>query len=261
MVKRIEEIKIEEKKAVTEKFRGELFEKSLELTKDASPEKYKEFYDLWIKSYGKAFDDLLTLPFRQNIKDIFENLTGTQDVYSEAIPQIIKQWNDSFSLFYSPLIGSILKLSAKSAEISRGNANPEVYTEFYTLWLDIYQETYGKSFGIQSENISKEVFVSFVRSVNINLNLNKSWIAILEKLSDRAKELSKQTAHPEVYTQFYNIWAKSYGKAIDNFFENTPTISPFKEILEPVKNAARIYADTFTSISGVKSHPSPVGAV
>jgi len=30
-----------------------------------------------------------------------------------------------------------------------------------------------------------------------------------------------------------------YGKAFDNFFENTPTFSPFKEIMEPVKNAAR----------------------
>jgi len=69
-------------------------------------------------------------------------------------------------------------------------------------------------------------------------------------LSYRTRELSKQTTDPEAYTEFYNLWAKSYGKAIDNFFENTPTISPFKEILEPIKNAAKIYADTFTSISG-----------
>ncbi|MCE8424679.1 MAG: hypothetical protein J5U17_02750 [Candidatus Methanoperedens sp.] len=27
-----------------------------------------------IKSYGKVFDELLTLPFRQNIKDLFENI-------------------------------------------------------------------------------------------------------------------------------------------------------------------------------------------
>jgi len=171
-----------------------------------------------------------------------------------------KQWKDSYARLYSPLIDSILKLSAKSAEISPGHANPEAYKEFYTLWLNIYQETYAKSFDIQSEKNSKEIFESFVQSVNINLNLNRSWIATLEKLTHRAKELSKQTADPEAYTEFYNLWAKSYGKAIDTFFENTPTISPFKEILEPVKITAKIYADAFISTSEVKSHPSPVSA-
>jgi len=228
---------------------------------EPDPVKYKEVYDLWIKSYGKVFDELLTLPFRQNIKDLFENLTGTPDVYSDTIEQISKQWKASYAKLYSPWIGSILKLSAKSEDISRGNANPEVYKEFYTLWLDTYQETYAKSFGIQSDHISKEIFESFVQSVNINLNLNRSWIVTLEKLSYRARDLSKQTSDPEAYTEFYNLWAKTYGKAIDNFFENTPTISPFKEIMEPVKNAAKIYTDTFTSISGVKSHPIPVSAV
>jgi hypothetical protein len=54
-----------------------------------------------------------------------------------------------------------------------------------------------------------------------------------------------------------------YGKAFDNFFDNTPAFSPFKEIMEPVKNAAKIYTDTFTSISNVwmKSYTSPTGAV
>ena len=46
-----------------------------------------------------------------------------------------------------------------------------------------------------------------------------------------------------------------YGKAFDNFFENTPTFSPFKEIMEPVKNAAKIYTDTFNSMSRIWAKP------
>src|SRR5665811_1419272 len=170
---------------------------------EPDPAKYKEVYDLWIKSYGKVFDELLTLPFRQNIKDIFENLTGTPDVYSDTIERISKQWKDSYTRLYSPWIGSILKLSSKSAEISQGNTNPQAYKEFYILWRNTYQETYGKLFDIQSENTSKKVFESFVQSVNINLNLARSWIATLEKLSYRARELSKQTTDPEAYTEYY----------------------------------------------------------
>jgi len=158
---------------------------------EPNSEKYTEVYDMWMKSYGKIFNELLTLPFRQNIKEIFENFTGTPDIYSESVEQISKLWNDSYTKLYSPWIESMMKLSAKSAELSRGDARPEAYKEFY------------------------------------------------------------------------NLWAKTYEKAFDNFFENTPTTSPFKEILEPIKNAGKIYTETFTSISSawMKSYPSPTNAV
>ncbi|WP_218837890.1 hypothetical protein, partial [Candidatus Methanoperedens nitratireducens] len=196
-----------------------------------------------------------TLPLRQNMKDIFENITGTPDIYSEAFEQISKLWKDSYTKLYVPYTNSLLKLSMKSAEISRGNANPEAYKEFYTLWMNTYQETYGRLFDTQSMRPSKEVLEYFVQSENVNLNLYKSWIATLGKLSQKAEELSKQRPDPEAHKELYNLWAKMYGKAFDNFFENTPTFSPFKEIMEPVRNAAKIYADTFTGMSRIWAKP------
>jgi hypothetical protein len=230
---------------------------------EPDPAKYKEVYEKWINSYGKMLDELLTLPLRQNMKEIFENITGVPDFYSETFEQISKLWKDSYAKLYVPYIDSMMKLSTKSAEISRGNVSPEVYKEFYTLWLDAYQETYGRLFDIQSMRPSKEILEYFEHNANGNLNLYKSWTATLEKLSQKSKELSKQTADPEVYKEFYNLWTKTYDKAFDNFFGNMPTATPFREILEPVKNAAKIYADTFTSISNdwVKSYPSSINAV
>ncbi len=222
---------------------------------EPDPAKYKEAYDMWIKSYGKMLDELLTLPLRQNMKEIFENITGAPDIYSETFEQISKLWKDSYAKLYVPYIDSMLKLSAKSAEISRGNASPEAYKEFYTLWMETYQKTYGRLFDIQSMRPSKEVLEYFMQSANLNQNLYKSWIATLEKLSQKARELSKETADPEANKEFYNLWVKTYEKAFDNFFENTPAVSPFKEILEPVKNAARIYADTFTGMSRIWGKP------
>ena len=168
--------------------------------------KYTEAYNMWIKSNGKMLNMLHTLPLRQNMKEIFENITGTPDIYSEAFEQISKIWIDSYTKLYVPYIDSMLKISAKSADISRGNASPEAYMEFYTLWMNTYQET------------------------------NK---------------------------EFCNLWEKMYGKAFDNFFKNTPAFSPFKEIMEPVKNAAKIYTDTFTSMSNiwVKSYNTSKEAV
>lgn len=221
---------------------------------EPDPVKYKGVYDLWIKSYGKIFDDLLSLPFRENIKEIFEKSTGTPEIYSESFIQISKLWKDSYTRLNGHWIGSIQKLYEKSAEISKGGASPEDYKEFYALWLNIYQETYGKLFDIQFARPSKEIFESFAQSTNIYLNLYKSWIATLEKLSWKAKELSKQNPEPETYEQYYNLWTKTYEKSFDIFFENTPTIGPFKDIMEPARNAAKIYADTFTR-GLAKSYP------
>ncbi len=230
---------------------------------EADPAKYKEVYDMWIKSYGKMLNELLTLPFRQNMKEIFENITGTPDIYSEAFEQMSKIWKDSYAKLYVPYTDSMLKLSMKSAEISRGNASPEAFKEFHTLWMNTYQELYGRLFDTQSMRPSKEILEYFERSGNVNLNLYKSWTAALGKLSQKAEELSKQGADSEAYKELYNLWAKMYGKAFDNFFENTPTFSPFKEIMEPVKNAAKIYTDTFSSMSDiwVKSYHTSKDAV
>ncbi len=225
------------------------------LQSKADPAKYKEVYDMWINSYGKMLNELLTLPLQKNMKEIFENITGTPDIYSEAFEQISKIWTDSYAKLYVPYADSLLKLSMKSAEISRGNASPEAYKEFHTLWMNTYQETYGRLFDTKSMRSSKEVLKQFEQSANVNQNLFKSWIATLEKMSQKAEELSQHGAKSEAYKELYNLWGKMYGKAFDNFFENTPTFSPFKEIMEPVKNAARIYSDTFTSISNVWVKP------
>src|SRR3990172_12142913 len=117
---------------------------------EQDPAKYKEVYDQWIKSYGKIFDELLELPARENIKEAFENYTGVPDFYSETFIRISKLWKNSYAKLYEPWTASISKLSEKAAEISKEGASPEAYKEFYTLWLDTYQETYGKLFDFRS---------------------------------------------------------------------------------------------------------------
>jgi hypothetical protein len=110
---------------------------------------------------------------------------------------------------------------------------------------------------------SKEVLEQFERSSNVNQKFYKSWIEILGQMSQKALGLSKQGTDPQACKELYNLWGKMYGKAFDNFFDNTPSFSPFKEIMEPVKKAAKIYADTFTSMSNicVKPYHTSQGAV
>ena len=158
-----------------------------------------------------------------------------------------KLWKSTYSGIYGPWVESMLKLSGKMSELSRGNASPEAYKEFYTIWMDTYKETYGKY--VQSARPTKEVFDSFLQSTNIYLNMYKSWLAALEKMAEKTNELSKQANNPDAAKEFYDLWVKMYEKAFDGFFEDMPLVGPMKEMMEPVKIMAKIYADAFANIS------------
>lgn len=210
------------------------------------PAKFKEISDTWAKSYEKILDAILTTPLMESTKEVLEKYTGIPDIYLGSFAQVTKLWKNTYSKLYRPWIESMQKLSAKMMEISRGEASPEVYKEFFDTWLATYRVTYGKY--AHSARPSKDVFESFVESTNIYLNMYKSWLAALEKMVEKTKELSEQATDPEAYGEFYNLWVQMYEKAFLNFFEDMPVVGPVKEMMEPVKNMAKIYADTFNKI-------------
>jgi hypothetical protein len=214
---------------------------------EPDPAKYKECYDMWMNTYEKIFDEVLALPSMESTKKIFEKYTGIPDIYLGSFVQMSKLWKNTYFKLYGPWIESMQKLSWKMAEISRGDAGPDAYKEFYTIWMDAYKETYGKY--VQSMQPSKEVFESFVHSTSIYLTMYRSWIAALEKMSEKANELSKQAADPQTSKEFCDLWIKMYEKAFDSFFEDMPLAGPMKEMMEPVKIMAKMYADMFARMS------------
>lgn len=216
---------------------------------ERDPEKYKECYDMWMGSYEKIFDELLELPSMESTKKIFENYTGIPDTYSGSFAQVTKLWKNCYARLYGPWVESMIKLSAKTEELSRGEATPEAYKEFYNAWMDTFQDISGRYF--QSKNPSVEVFESFVESTNIYLNMYRSWITALEKMAEKANELSNQNADPETYKEFYNLWLKLYEKAFTSFIDEMPVFGPVKDMMEPVKSAANTYSETFARMAGI----------
>src|SRR5659263_633783 len=178
------------------------------LSGNPDPAKYKECHDMWIKSYEKIFEELMELPAQESTKEIFGNYMIIPDIYSESFLQMSKLFKKSYEQLCKPLNESMMTLSKKMAEISRGDADPETYKEFYTLWMDTYYEIYGKY--VKSAEPTGEMFGHFVESTNIYLPMYKSWIAALEKMSEKAKEMSTQTSDPEALKEFNNLWLKIY---------------------------------------------------
>jgi hypothetical protein len=219
---------------------------------EQDPAKYKEYCDMWIKSYEKMFNELLEVPAQKSTKEAFGYYMGIPDIYSENFLQMSRLWKKSYEQFCRPLIDSMLKLSY----ISQENAGPDTYKEFYKLLA----ETYGKH--IQCVEPQKEIFEHFIQNTNVYVSMYKSWIAAIECLSESVKELSEQKYDPEKYKEFYNLWIRIYEKAFDSFFEDIPTIEgPMKEIMEPLKIMAKMYADIFAKMSRTlveqSIHPTP----
>ncbi len=172
-------------------------------------------------------------------KDIFK-------AWADSYTAVSKMWEESYLKLYKPWIESTAEMLEKAAELSK-EAAPKKYQEFYTIWIETYKETYGKY--IQSIVPSKEVFEGFVQSTSIYLTMYKSWIAALEKMVEKTMDLSKQPTDPEASKQYYNLWIKMYEKAFDSFYEDMPLAGPMKEMMEPVKVMAKMYADTFAGMS------------
>lgn len=232
-------------------------QKTQEMFKGApDPEKYREYYDMWMKSYEKILDEFLAMPMMESTQEIFEYYSGIPNIYLRNFAQMSKLWKDSYKLYW-PWMESMLKLSGKTVEISRGEASPEAYKEFYNLWMDTYREIYGRLFSVESLRPSKEMLDSFLKSTDIYLSMYKSWIAALEKMSEKTAELSKRTADPEVYKEFYNTWAKMNEKAFEDFFKYMPAVGPMKGVMEPVKNAAKVYIDMFVNTANAWMRMAP----
>ena len=100
------------------------------LSGNPDPAKYKECHDMWIKSYEKIFEELMELPVQESTKEIFGNYMIIPDIYSESFLQMSKLFKKSYEQFCKPLNESMMKLSGKMAQISRGDADPETYKEF-----------------------------------------------------------------------------------------------------------------------------------
>jgi hypothetical protein len=183
------------------------------LNNGADPAKYRECLDMWRKSYKKISDDLLEMPAVKYQKEIFENITGIPDFYSESFERTAKVWKESYDKIYDTWFESMEKLSGSMTKPS------------------------------------KELLGAFQESISINLNLYKGWGNVMEKMAGKFKDMSKSSTDPEALKEFFNLWIKMYEKATDDFFDGMPAVSPLKEMMEPVRNACKIYANTSVKMS------------
>jgi hypothetical protein len=68
--------------------RGGLFEKAVELPKEATPKKYQEFYEEWVKTYQNTNGNFYEIQTVESSKEAFEKLLAS----AEDSNKIYRSW-------------------------------------------------------------------------------------------------------------------------------------------------------------------------
>jgi hypothetical protein len=148
--------------------------------------KYKECYDIWMKSYEKMLDDILALPAIERAREIFGEYICIPDVFSEIHKQMARLRKDSYARIYKPWIESMVKLSDRAAEISKGKAIPEDYREFYNMWINAYQKNFGRVLDGSSAKSSMHLRISCKMPMPMRTCINHG-LRRLKKCQKRAR--------------------------------------------------------------------------
>src|SRR3972149_2183633 len=74
---------------------GEMFEKTSILSKEAAPQKYKEFYDEWIKTYQNSFGKFYPTPAPKSNKETLEIFLSSAERYNKLYRSWILELEDN----------------------------------------------------------------------------------------------------------------------------------------------------------------------
>jgi hypothetical protein len=99
---------------------GEMLDKTSLLSKEETPQKYREFYDEWIKTYQNTFGRFYPIPTPKSNKETLEKFLSS----AEESNKIYKSW-----------IAQLEENSRKTKEILKDEPDPAKYKEVYYMWM------------------------------------------------------------------------------------------------------------------------------
>ncbi|MCS4541538.1 MAG: hypothetical protein HY929_04340 [Euryarchaeota archaeon] len=219
-------------------------DKATEITRGtASPEAYKEFYNLWTKTYEETIGKFIGTPLLAPTKETFEKL--------------LKGADDSVGR-YKLWIAALEDLSKKTTEMLEGETDPREYKELYDRWVETYEDIFDDLLGPAAIESTRELFGHWTGVLRIYsdslinimrmwmdsyFKLYSPWIDAMKNMSDKATEITRGTASPEAYKEFYNLWMKTYEETFGKFL-GVPMFESVKGAFDPFWEISETYATT-----------------
>ena len=106
---------------------GKLFDKASELSKETSPEKYKEFYDELVKTQQNTLGKLYPVPKALTDKKTLEKLVTS----AQESTNLMKSWSTELE-----------ENSKKTQKMLLGGADSRDYKSSYEMWIKSYEKMF-----------------------------------------------------------------------------------------------------------------------
>jgi len=143
---------------------GEMFVKAAQLSKEAAPQKYREFYDEWMKTYQNTFGKFYPIPALESNKEVLENFLSS----AEESNKLYRSW-----------IAQLEENSKTTQEILQGEPDPAKYKECYEMWMKTYEKIFDELLTLPSMESTKEIFEKYTGIPDIYLGsflqMSKLW--------------------------------------------------------------------------------------
>jgi hypothetical protein len=222
---------------------GEMFEKTVLLSKEAAPQKYREFYDEWIKTYQNTLGKFYKIPTPESNKEILEKFLLSADESNKL---------------YRTWIAELEENSQKTKDILKGKPDPAKYKECYDIWTKSYEKIFEGILKLPSQESTKELFgdmgipdIYLEGFLQMSKLWKKSYTQICQpmnesmlKLSEKMAQISQGNAGPESYKEFYNLWMDTYKEIYGKYIAST---EPSKEMFENFAQSTSIYLSIYKS--------------
>ena len=126
---------------------GEMFEKTALLSKEATPQKYRDFYDEWIKTYQNTFGEFYPIPTPESNKETLEKFLSSAEGYNK----LYRSW-----------IAELEENSWNTKEILQGKSDPAKYKECFDKWIKSYEKIFDELMELPSQESTKEIFGNYM---------------------------------------------------------------------------------------------------
>jgi class III poly(R)-hydroxyalkanoic acid synthase PhaE subunit len=130
----------------------------------SSVELTHEFFDQWLKTYESTYGRLVEMPAMGPMRERSEKMVRS---FSVSV-NLYTAWMESLVNFQNVFMEAMRRMREKMTTEIEGEALPEMYRDFYQLWIETYSETF-KEF-LKSGHFSSDMgrltsyFVDFQKS-------------------------------------------------------------------------------------------------
>ena len=165
-----------------------------------------EFFNTWLRVYESTFGKFLDIPTMGPMRERYEKLMAS---YSNSI-NLYTAWTECMVNFHNVFMEAMRKMHERMAiEMEKGNS-PEMYKDFYNIWIETYSETF-KEF-LKSGHFASDMG----RLISYSTDFQENNQIMLEENFLRPMGLPTKTKIEEITGEIYSL--KKSIKELNNQF-------------------------------------------